>query len=327
MNKPAPHVPKISNYPKVLWYWLGGMIVVIIAVALYANFSAFQSQMAFEWQEHVTGFPQTAPAPMTGPVPMQQIPLLVQPRIAAPAQANVPVAFNPGAMEGTYNQIAAMMSRITVSVYAGAGSQTRPQLLGSGVIISNQYVLTNFHIIRDRMNLFVSTEAPTAASYPVQIDRVDQGSDLAILTVGGNTALPVAAQVGNSDAVKAGDIVFAMGNAYGNGNFFTSGMIQDTGAFLDANQQAHNGLFLTNINVYPGFCGSPLMNMRGEIVGINNSANCQSGIGMGQATPINRALALIRGDALDQNFPAPRMIPTPQIQLPTPGHGNPYSLA
>jgi len=230
-------------------------------------------------------------------------------------------------MEGTYNQIAAMMARITVSIYSQVGPQTPPQLLGSGVIISSQYILTNFHIVKDKISLFVSTGAPSGASFPARLERFDPNNDLALLSIASNGALSVSEQIGDSDAVKAGDVVFAMGNAYGNGNFFTSGMIQDAGVFMDPNQQVHNSLFLTNINIYPGFCGSPLVNMRGEIIGINNSVNCQSNIGMGQAIPINRALALLRGDTQNQNLPIPRMVPTPSIQLPTPGHGNPYSLA
>lgn len=321
MNKPAPNISKMSNYPKILWYWLGGMIGVILVVAVYANFGTVQNQMQIEWAEHVTGtYSQTAPAPM-------QIPLAVQPQTAAPAQAIIPVAFNPGAIEGTYNQIAAMMARIAVSIYSEVGLQSPPQLLGSGVIISNKYVLTNFHIVRDRINLFVSTEAPSVASFPARVERFDQNNDLALLSVASNGALSSYGMISDSDEVKAGDIVFAMGNAYGKGNFFTSGMIQDTGVFLDPNRQAHNSLFLTNINISPGFCGSPLVNMRGGIIGINNSMNCQSNIGMGQAIPINRALALLRGDVQNRNLPVPRMIPTPSIQLPTPGHGNPYSLA
>lgn len=333
MNKPEPNFFKKLNYPKVLWYWLGGMIAVIIAVALYANFSTVQSQLAFEWQEHVAGFPQTAPMPVPGqaqmPIvvqPQAGMPVQVQPAMQAQARANIPAAFNPGALEGTYNQIADTMSKITVSIYSDVGPQTEPQLLGSGVIISSQCVLTNFHIVKDKINLFVTTEKPTAASYPVQLGRADPGSDLALLNVGG-TALIAFARISDSDVVKTGDVVFAMGNAYGSGNFFTSGMVQSTGVFYGANQQPRNGQFLTNINIYPGFCGSPLMNMQGEVIGINNSVNCKSSIGMGQATPINRALALLRGDVSNPNLPGLRMAPMPSLPMSMAAGGNPYSLA
>lgn len=335
MNKSEPNFFKKLSYPKVLWYWLGGMIAVIIAVALYANFSTVQSQMAFEWQEHVTGFPQAAPMPVPGqaqmPIVVQSqtaMPVQVQPAMQAQGQANLPVAFNPGALEGTYNQIADTMAKITVSIYSDVGPQAEPQLLGSGAIISNQCVLTNFHIVKGKINLFVTTEKPTAASYPVQLGRTDPASDLALLNVGGNTALTAFARISDSDVVKTGDVVFAMGNAYGNGNFFTSGMVQSTGVFYDANQRPRNGQFLTNINIYPGFCGSPLMNMQGEVIGINNSVNCKSSIGMGQATPINRALALLRGDVQNQGLPGLRMAaPMPLLQMPSAPGGNPYSLA
>ena len=335
MNTPTKEFFKKLSYPKVLWYWLGGMIAVIIAVALYANFSTVQSQMAFEWQEHVTGFPQSAPMPVPGqaqmPIVVQSqavMPVQVQPVMPAQAQANIPVAFNPGGLEGTYNQIADTMSKISVSIYSDVGPQTEPQLLGSGVVISNQCVLTNLHIVKGKVNLFVTTEKPTTASYPVQLGRADPASDLALLNVGGNAALIAFARISDSDVVKTGDVVFAMGNAYGNGNFFTSGMVQSTGVFYDANQQPRNGQFLTNINIYPGFCGSPLMNMQGEVIGINNSVNCKSSIGMGQATPINRALALLRGDVQNPGMPGMRMAtPMPQIQMPSVPGGNPYSLA
>lgn len=335
MTKLPPSIFKISNYPKVLWYWFGGMIAVVIAVALYANFGTVQSQMAFEWQEHVTGFPQAAPMPVAGqaqmPIVVQSQPVMAMPpQPAAPvqAQATIPVAFNPGALEGTYNQIAATMAKITVSIYSDVGPQMEPQLLGSGVVISPQCVLTNFHIVKGKINLFVTTEKPSAASYPAQLGPVDAAGDLALLSVGGNSALTTFGRISDSDAVKTGDVVFAMGNAYGNGNFFTSGMVQSTGVFYDANQQPRNGQFLTNINIYPGFCGSPLVNMRGEVIGINNSVNCQSSIGMGQATPINRAMALLQGSAPNPNLPGLRMAaPMPQLQMPLSAGGNPYSLA
>lgn len=225
---------------------------------------------------------------------------------------------NPNTLEGTYNQIAGLINKITASIYDGNTAQAQPQLLGSGVVISKQCVLTNYHIVADKTDLYVTIAAPQPVTYPVVVYQSNQASDLALLQVTNNVDFPVTGVTGDSDAVDVGDIVFAMGNAFGNGNLLTSGMIIDRSYSYAVNGQAYTSMFRTNINNYPGTCGGPLVNINGEIIGVNNSAGYTSNnyMGIGYATPINKALAL-----LNSNNSQGRMVPTPSST------GSPYMPA
>ena len=239
-------------------------------------------------------------------------------------------AMTTGALESTYNQVAGMMNNITVSIYDGSYGSTNPELLGSGTIIAKQYILTNAHIVSNRANIYAGVFSPQQASYPVEVYRSDPVSDLAILKVTNNSEFITAGKIGNSDLVDTGDIVFAMGNAFGNGNLLTYGMVVDKSFSYTSGTQSYTNILRTNINIYPGTCGGPLVNINGEVIGVNNSQG-HSGtyIGIGYATPINRAVAI-----MNSNIPAPQIAPggaeggyQPAIFTPR-GYrqGNPYSL-
>lgn len=227
-------------------------------------------------------------------------------RAAAKSKVANNAVVNTGTLENTYNQIAGVMNKITVSIYDGTAGQAQPQLLGSGVIISEQCILTNLHVVVNRPSLFVMAYAPQSVNYPVVLSRSDAAADLAILQTANNTGFPATGIPGNSDAVDVGDIVFAMGNAFGKGNLLTSGMIIDKGYSYTVSGQAYNSMFRTNINNYPGTCGGPLVNIKGEIIGINNSAGYTANnfMGIGYATPINKALALLNNNAPNPAMPA-----------------------
>lgn len=235
---------------------------------------------------------------------------------------NIPAvtADNTGALENTYNKIAGLMNSITVSIYDGSAGMAQPQLLGSGMIISKQCVLTNYHVVANKAALYVSTGLPGGIVSPVAVYRNDPGSDLALLQAVNNMDFPSVGLAGNSDAVDVGDIVFAMGNAFGKGNLMTSGMIIDKSYSYAVNGQAYNSMFRTNINNYPGTCGGPLVNIRGEIVGINNSAGYTPNnyMGIGYATPVNKAFALLNGNAQAQMLSAPAGSANPAMRASFP---------
>jgi len=197
------------------------------------------------------------------------------------------------------------------------------------VIISKQCVLTNRHVVENNPDLYVTVSTGRITTYPVSIYRTDPRSDLVLLQVTNNADFPYTAVLGDSDLVDDGDIVFAIGDASVNGNKMTSGMIIDKSFSYSVNGQAYNSMFRTNINIYPGTCGGPLMNINGEVIGINNSVAYTGNtfIGIGYAMPINRAMQLIDNTAVGQSvvsgtgaFMGAAYSPTPNKQ------GNPYSL-
>lgn len=264
----------------ILWAWIGLMLAILVMVCLSAK----------------KGKP------------------------VADKQAEVVAGTNSPTLEGTFNQLSNVLNKITVSIYDGGGGQGSPLLLGSGIIVSRQCVLTNLHVAQNKTSLFVNVSYPQQATYPVAIFRSESSSDLALLQVTNNMDFPSPAVLGDSDTVDVGDIVSAMGNAFGKGNLLVSGMIIDKGFSYTVNGQAYNNIFRTNINTYPGACGGPLVNISGELIGINNSAGCSQNnyMEIGYATPINRALSLLN-TTTNAAIPA-GYSPTPYIQ------DNPYSL-
>jgi len=232
-------------------------------------------------------------------------------------------------MEITNNRISAVIDKITVSIYGGKMGQADPRILGAGIIVSKQSILTNRHIVENNPDLYVTANTGRITAYPVVVYRTDPHSDLVLLQVTNNVDFPVTGVIGDSSAVDVGDIVFAMGNSFGNGNMLTSGMIIDKGFSCAVNGQAYNSMFRTNLNIYPGTCGGPLMNIDGEIIGINNSAAYTDNnyIGIGYAMPINRAMSLIDNPAAGQAVAAGGVPLMSAAYSPASNNqGNPYSL-
>jgi serine protease Do len=265
--------------------------------------------------------PSVAGQAVVGPQEAMQIPAAVGPQQPMQIQAGVPAGMNTNALENTYNQIADIMNKITVGIYTndiGAGAQ--PLLLGSGVIVSGQLILTNAHIVQNKTNLSVAVSgSPT--QYPVSIFRCDAANDLAVLQLTNSGDFPITGILGDSDLVDRGDIVFAMGNAFGTGNLLATGMIINNNVSY-VNGQKINNEFQTNINIYQGSCGGPLVNIKGEVIGINNSGTgitSNSYMWIGYATPINRAAGLI-------NSTLPNQTGAPSPFMPVAFNNNPYVL-
>jgi S1-C subfamily serine protease len=166
------------------------------------------------------------------------------------------------------------------------------QGVGSGVIIDEKgYILTNNHVIDDADRLKV-----TLADGRVLRGRVagsDDVTDLAVLQVESDQPLP-AAELGNSDDLKVGQIVLAIGNPFGltGGPAVTAGIVSS----LNRSVQTRNGvleLIQTDAAINPGNSGGPLINTNGEVVAIN-TANMPYAQGIGFAVPANTAKAILK---------------------------------
>lgn len=220
----------------------------------------------------------------------------------------------------TSENIARLLKSITVSVCTNTMTQ-------AGIIVGPQMVLTNLHILNNGDNCIIRGTAPEKYEYPASVLRSDPINDLTLLQVQTGKTLPVA-RLGNSNIVDRGDIVYSMGRAYGKSNFFTYGIISDNNFNFATSSGNYCGMFRTNIFVYDGTCGSPLVNIRGEVIGINTSIAYPDNqfTGIGYATPINKAVALLQ----NRRPQTPYTPPNPYTPLQTKGfggQGNPYSLA
>ena len=164
--------------------------------------------------------------------------------------------------------------------------------VGSGVIINeNGYILTNNHVIDDAERLKV-----TLCDGKVLRGKVvgsDETTDLAVLKVESDQPLP-AAQLGNSDDLKTGQIVIAIGNPFGltGGPAVTAGIVSS----LNRSIQTRDGvleLIQTDAAINPGNSGGPLVDAKGEVIAIN-TANMPYAQGIGFAVPINTAKSILK---------------------------------
>ena len=165
----------------------------------------------------------------------------------------------------------------------------RQQGLGSGVIVTaDGYILTNEHVVDGADQIRVEmTDGRTLAG---KVVGVDKPSDLALIKVEASDLRPVA--IGNSDAVQVGDVVLAVGNPLGVGQTVTMGIVSAKGrSTASRGGVSYEDFLQTDAPINQGNSGGALVNMKGELVGINSQIASNSGgnIGIGFAIPSNMA--------------------------------------
>jgi len=162
---------------------------------------------------------------------------------------------------------------------------------GSGWIISEDgYIVTNSHVVGDAEKVTVIME--DGSSYIAEQVKTDPMTDLAIVKINANN-LP-AIQVGDSSKLEVGEWVVAIGNALGEGTSATVGVVSaiDVSVSTSPGQTLH-GLIQTDAAINPGNSGGPLVNIAGEVIGINSIKVAQVGVeGMGYAISINQAMPI-----------------------------------
>jgi len=171
----------------------------------------------------------------------------------------------------------------------GTGGEFRLPSLGSGVIIDKRGdVLTNFHVVKgaDQVTVRLSSKR----EYPGRIVGTDTKTDLAVVRFEPDSDLAVAT-LGDSDALRVGEWAIAIGNPFGLDQTVTVGVISATGR-SDVGIAAYENFIQTDASINPGNSGGPLVNLRGEVVGIN-TAIVASGQGIGFAIPVNMVKRVI----------------------------------
>jgi len=159
---------------------------------------------------------------------------------------------------------------------------------GSGFILKENYIMTNFHVVEDATEVVISLS--DRREYIAEVVGVDPLSDLAVLMVQGKD-LPTV-NVGNSDDLKVGDWVVAIGSPFSFDFSVTAGIVSAKGRSIQNNNIGNYVPFLqTDVAINPGNSGGPLFNLDGEVVGINSQIYSRSGgyQGLAFAIPINVA--------------------------------------
>ncbi|MDR2418632.1 MAG: Do family serine endopeptidase [Treponema sp.] len=171
-------------------------------------------------------------------------------------------------------------------------SEYRSQGLGSGIIVRKDrdtyYVLTNYHVVEDVTEITIKTDDGKEA--PASLVGTDERKDLAMVSFKSNDSYPLAV-LGDSDAVKVGDWAIAVGNPLSFMSSVTMGIISAVGR-TDGPANNINDFIQTDASINQGNSGGPLVNIRGEVIGINtwivsNSSSSGGSIGIGFAIPIN----------------------------------------
>jgi Do/DeqQ family serine protease len=191
----------------------------------------------------------------------------------------------------------------------------RQQGLGSGVIVRQDgYILTNHHVIDGAEKITV--ELSDRRSFTAKVVGSDAPSDLAVLKIDGAgfPSLPL----GNSDEVRVGDVVLALGNPMGVGQTVTMGIISAKGRATGLGAGSFEDFLQTDAPINQGNSGGALVNTRGELVGINSQIVSMSGgnIGIGFAIPAKMAKHVM--DALIEDGRVHRGMIGVSVQTVTP---------
>ena len=177
--------------------------------------------------------------------------------------------------------------------FFGMPQQAEPQIAaGSGVIVDakNGYIITNAHVVKDAREIQITLK--DNRRLPAKLVGADPGTDIAVLKVEPKSL--VEARFGDSDALQVGDFVMAIGNPFGLGQTATSGIVSALGR-SGLSVEGYEHFIQTDAPINPGNSGGALINLKGELIGINSAIIGPAGgnVGIGFAVPSVLARAVM----------------------------------
>ena len=167
--------------------------------------------------------------------------------------------------------------------------------LGSGVIIDKDgYIVTNAHVVKgaDKIVVTLQDGREDGREFDAKVVGIDEKTDVALLKIQSPGDLAVAT-LGDSDALHVGDWVVAIGNPFGLSETVTAGIVSAKGRVIG--EGPYDDFIQTDASINPGNSGGPLLNLQGQVIGINSAIYSQSGgnIGIGFAIPINLVKSVV----------------------------------
>ena len=165
----------------------------------------------------------------------------------------------------------------------------RQQGLGSGVIVSKEgYILTNYHVVHGADEIQVKTS--DGRTFDATVVGIDSLSDVAVIKLKGDVKNLTVAYIGDSDKLRVGEWVMAVGNPFSLTSTVTQGIVSATGRKVD-NSNLYQNYIQTDAAINPGNSGGALVDLDGALIGINTMIVTRSGgfMGIGMAIPINMA--------------------------------------
>ncbi|MDH3613656.1 MAG: DegQ family serine endoprotease [Gammaproteobacteria bacterium] len=175
----------------------------------------------------------------------------------------------------------------------GPGGSREVASAGSGVIIDAErgYILTNHHVVENADEIQISLIS--GEIHDAEVIGSDAATDIALLKVDADDLVEM--PIGDSEVVRVGDFVLAIGNPFGLGHTVTSGIVSALGR-TGISRNGYEDFIQTDASINPGNSGGALVNMRGELVGINSAIISRSGgnVGIGFAVPTEIASSIMR---------------------------------
>ncbi|HJQ71694.1 MAG TPA: trypsin-like peptidase domain-containing protein [Blastocatellia bacterium] len=213
-------------------------------------------------------------------------PVIADPTVATDEQNNIEVyrAFSPGVVNITSKGYA----RNLFGVYPTEGT-------GSGAIIDDQgHIITNFHVVQGASQLEVQVENE---KFPARLIGTDPDNDIAVVKINAPRGSLTVIKMGSSQGLQVGQKVLAIGNPFGLQRTLTTGVISGLERPIQSPRTGRTieGAIQTDASINPGNSGGPLLNSRGEMIGINTqiiSPN-EGSVGIGFAVPIDTAKKII----------------------------------
>ena len=253
----------------------------------------------------------TQPAPSPAPTPSPGQPSATQPPVATNADGGVtpPLVAGQGPLPGSPSTFAPIVRAVrgsVVSIFANTRQVTgmqwgwsRPQeryalSKGTGFLIAeNGEILTNNHVVEDAA--FIEVQLDDGRRYEASIIGRDPRLDVALLRVKAPGVRLQPVRLGDSDRLEVGDWVMAIGNPFGLSQTVTAGIVSAvgrTGREVDLGAGNFGNLLQTDASINPGNSGGPLLNLDGEVIGINVAVRREAQ-GVGFAIPINMARTVV----------------------------------
>jgi len=283
---------RFSRYGRLLAAFVAGALAVVLLVGYYPRLgraltgavtAADGSAAGANSQPAVMQTPAAAAAEAFGPETIADIvakagPAVVKVTSTVQSQIANPFANDPFFRQFFGNQF--------------SGPQTeQQQMLGSGFIVRpDGYILTNDHVV-DGADSVTVTLAGQDKTYPAQVVGTNYNLDLAVLKINDGDNLPTLT-LGNSDQARVGDWVIAIGNPYGLDHTVTVGVLSAKGRPITAGNRSYSNLLQTDAAINPGNSGGPLLNLDGQVIGINTAVDSQAQ-GIGFAIPTSTVSSVL----------------------------------
>jgi serine protease Do len=266
--------------------------VVLVTLVVGAGLGTWGAGAVDQIKPSGTGVP-------LGPLPSGTQPRIVPAALPIPSGSFAQVAESVAPAVVNINTVTRVSGRTPVEEFFGDEMLKRffggdvperqqvQRSLGSGVIVdASGIVLTNAHVVERATEIEVATA--DGKKHKAKVMGADRKTDLAVLKLTGGGPYP-AANLGDSDRVRVGDWVLAIGSPFGLQQTVTAGIISAKGRSIG--QGPFDDFLQTDAAINPGNSGGPLVNMSGEVVGINSAILSRTGgnVGIGFSIPVNMA--------------------------------------